>query len=390
MSCYHPNIMTYNPHGIKKDGVLQRNKDGTVRKWIFQGAGYEEQLNEGEIVYRLVNKPNSYCLKDNPDTVTHEGEYEYSLMVPCQQCLGCRIDYSKHWADRIVMEQLVSPKDSCWFITLTYNDEHLINECLTGERFEYVVDGEPHILPGATLSKEHVQLFMKRLRAYYKDHYNHDGIRYFLAGEYGEKSRRPHYHICIFNLPILDLLIYSNNFRGDVLYISPSLEQIWGKGYVVIGELNWETAAYTARYVVKKYKGKESEEFYKSVGNVLPEFTLSSRRPGIAGEYFNREVEQIYRHDCIQLPSTNDRDGMTTVPRYFDKLLERYLEDHPDCDINLDKIKLERRAAAELNTYNRRILSGLFDKEYFKLKEDAFRKSTSLLSRKNFDKYLDI
>lgn len=390
MSCYHPNIMTYVPDGVKKDGILKRNKDGSLQKWIFQGAGFEEALENGDIAYRLVNNPNSFCLKDNVDTVNRDGEYEFSLMVPCQQCLGCRIDYSKHWADRIVMEQLVSPKDTCYFITLTYNDDSLYSECLTGERFEYTVDGSPVILEGASLDKSHVQLFMKRLRSYYEEHFNHQGIRFFLAGEYGDRTRRPHYHLCVFNLPIYDLEVYSNNFRGDTLYNSKTLEQIWGKGYVVIGELNWETAAYTARYVVKKYKGKASEDFYKSVGNVLPEFTLSSRRPGIAAAYFDKEVEQIYRHDCIQLPSTKDRDGHTSVPRYFDKLLERYLEDHPDSDINLEKIKIERRQAAELNTYNRRILSGLFDKEYFKLKEEAFRKSTALLSRKNFDKYLDV
>lgn len=389
MSCYHPNIMTYSPNGVKKDGVLQLNKDGTVRKWIFQGAGFEEEV-DGDIAYRLVNNPNSVCFKDQPDIYNIDGEYQYSLMVPCQQCLGCRIDYSKHWADRIVMEQLISPKDSCWFITLTYDDPHLLTECMTGQSFEYTVSGESCVIQGATLVKEHVQLFMKRLRSYYKDKYNHDGIRFFLAGEYGELTRRPHYHLCVFNLPIFDLEVYANNFRGDVLYNSDTIERIWNKGYVVIGELNWETAAYTARYVVKKFKGKQSEDFYNSVGGVLPEFTLSSRRPGIAAEYFNKEVERIYRHDCIQLPSSKDRDGHTTVPRYFDKLLLNYLDDHPESDINLDKIKAERRANAEAQTYNRRILSGLFDREYFKLKEEAFKRSASLLSRKNFDKYLDI
>lgn len=387
MSCYHPNIMTFVPSGLRQDGSFLYNKDGTKKTWKFQGAGYEEVGEDGEVIYRLKN--GAFVRQDELQNVSVYGEYEYSLMVPCQQCLGCRIDYSKHWADRIVMEQLMSPPNTCFFVTLTYDEENL-QECLTGHSYEYMIEGQPIMLKGATLIKEHFQLFMKRLRAYYEEHYNHQGIRYFIAGEYGSKTRRPHFHVCFFNLPIPDLEFYSNNFQGDVLYNSPTLEKIWGKGYVVIGELNWETAAYTARYVVKKFKGKESEQFYESVGGVLPEFCLSSRRPGIAGAYFDKEVETIYRHDCIQLPSTKKRDGRTTVPRYFDKLLEKYIEANPDTELNLDKIKAQRRAASESSTYNRRILTGLFDKEYFQLKEDSFRKSVSILSRKNFDKYLDL
>lgn len=380
MSCYHPNIMTYNP------GTLRANKDGSINHWKFEGAGFEEVI-DGEIFFRL--KDGTLIRENELSNYTCDGEYQYSLMVPCQQCLGCRIDYSKHWADRIVMEQMISPPNTCFFVTLTYNDEAL-KDCLTGKNFIYTVDGEELTLAGATLVKRDLQLFFKRLRAYYVDHFDHDGIRYYAVGEYGSKTRRPHFHVCFFNLPILDLELYANNFRGDALYNSPTLEKLWGKGYVVIGELNWETAAYTARYCVKKFKGKQADEFYESMGDVLPEFSLSSRRPGIAGAYFDKEVETIYRHDCIQLPSTRDRDGRTTVPRYFDKLLEKYLEDHPDSDLNLAKIKADRRALSETSTYNRRILSGLFDQEYFKLKEESFRKSISMLSRKNVDKSLDL
>lgn len=389
MSCYHPNIMTYVPSGLRQDGTFKYNKDGSKVFWKFQGAGFEDYTPDGELCYRSVKDPNTYFIKDDLNDHVSSGEYTYSIMVPCQQCLGCRIDYSKHWADRIVMEQIMSPKNSCWFVTLTYDDEHLV-ECMTGKAFEWYRDGLPIMLPGASLVKDHVRKFIKDLREYYDYHFHHQGIRYFLSGEYGDLSRRPHFHLCIFNLPITDLEFYANNFRGDVLYNSQILSDIWKRGYVVIGELNWESAAYTARYVVKKFKGKQSEEFYESVGSVSPEFCLSSRRPGLAGSYFDKEVENIYRHDCIQLPSSKDRDGHTTVPRYFDKLLEKYLEAHPESDINLEKIKLERRQAAELNTYNRRILSGLFDKEYFKLKEESFRKSVSILSRKNIDKSLDV
>lgn len=378
MSCFHPNIMSYCPNGFSDHFGKVYNKDGSLRKWQFLEAGYQTIVDE-QLYFQGVKSGVLYPANDFSD-INEDGEYRYSLLVPCQQCAGCRIDYSKKWADRIVMEQLESPPNSCFFVTLTYNDDSL-REHLTGHYYETIVDGEPVDIAAASLCKKDFQDFNKRLRKYFSDHYHHEGIRFFMSGEYGSKFKRPHYHVCYFNLPIQDLQVYSHNFRGDTLYTSPTLDKLWGKGYVVIGELNWECAAYTARYVVKKFKGKESADHYEQMGNVISEFSLSSRRPGIAAGYFDKHMEQIYRQDAIQLPSTQDRDGRTSVPRYFDKLLERYLEQHPDCSINLEKIKSDRRKFAEQSTYNRRILSGLFDKEYFRMKEESFNNSFKTLKR---------
>lgn len=382
MSCFHPNIMTYCPSGIvSSDGTKLRNKDGSLKQWQFQGAGYECQIGD-EVMYSLVNKPNTYVKAYDSESVDYNGEFSYSLLVPCQQCRGCRIDYARHWADRIVMEQLVSPKNSCFFVTLTYDEPHL-TENLTGYWYEYIYEGNTYSLPGATLIKKDLQDFNKRLREYYDREFGHKGIRFYAAGEYGMKTRRPHYHVCYFNLPIQDLQFYKNNFRGDVLYTSPTLEKLWGKGYVVIGELTWECAAYTARYVVKKFKGLQAQEFYDDHGHVLPEFSLASNRPGIGGEYFERHKVDIYKYDRIQLPSSGNRSGDVTVPRYFDKLLERYQLAHPDddCIEKIEKIKAQRRKLSSDREYNRHMLVGLFDQEYFRMIEKSFDKSISLLQR---------
>lgn len=380
MACFHPNVVSYLPDGYMRKGRYVLNNDGSKRQWFFHGAGYEV-MQDGELFYELVKDGSRIPFYDlSAAELNDHGEVGYSLLVPCQQCLGCRIDYSRKWADRIVMEQLESPPNSCFFVTLTYNDE-AIQKNLTGFSSEVIVDGDYVNIQAATLVKKDFQDFNKRLRKFYSDHYDHDGIRFFMSGEYGSKYKRPHYHVCYFNLPIQDLQLYSTNFRGDPLYTSPTLERLWGNGYVVIGELNWECAAYTARYVVKKFKGKDSSEYYQQLGNILPEFCLSSRRPGLAASYFDNHMEQIYRQDSIQLPSTEKRDGHTSVPRYFDKLLVRYLEAHPDCEINLEKIKSDRRKFADQSTYNRRILSGLFDQEYFRLKEESFNNSFKTLKR---------
>lgn len=380
MSCFHPNIAHFNPHGIKdKDqNKYVLTKDGQRKYFSILGAGFLEEI-DGVEYHRRVSDGKLFP-KYSPYNCTSDGELEYTLLVPCQQCSGCRIDYSRKWADRIVMEQLESPPDTCYFVTLTYNDESL-RDNYTGEVLDILSEGQYHTINCATLVKKDFQDFMKRLRKFYSEKLGHEGIRFFMSGEYGSTFKRPHYHVCFFNLPILDLQVYLTNFRGDILYTSPTLERIWGKGFVVIGELNWECAAYTARYVVKKFKGKDSDEFYHNLGDVLPEFSLSSRKPGIAAGYFDKHMEQIYREDAIQLPSSRDRNGRTSVPRYFDKLLEKYLENHPDCEINLEKIKAQRRELADQFTYNRRVLSGLFDREYFKLKEESFKNSFKTLNR---------
>lgn len=382
MSCFHPNIVTHYPKGFKgSDGKLVRNKDGTIREWFFHGAGFEKVLDDGTLVYELEGKNNGAYVPQYQD-VYRDGTVVFSQQVPCQQCHGCRIDYSRHWADRIVMESLLYPEHTNFFVTLTYDDDHLIPN-LTGESIELLVDGQYTTVNAATLILDDVKLFMKRLREYYSRVFDHTGIRVYYCGEYGSRTRRPHYHLCLFNLPIQDLCYYSHNFRGDTLYNSPTLEKLWDKGYVVIGELTWESAAYTARYVVKKFKGKQSDEFYHQMGDVVPEFSHSSNRPGIAAEFFERYKTDIYKYDRIQLPSSDTRNGSVTVPRYFDKLLERYQEENPfDFSIErIEKIKLKRRELADLRSYNERILNGLFDKEYFRLKEESFNKRTSILQR---------
>lgn len=45
------------------------------------------------------------------------------IKLPCGQCLGCRLDYSREWAVRCTHEALLHQENS--FITLTYDDEHL-------------------------------------------------------------------------------------------------------------------------------------------------------------------------------------------------------------------------------------------------------------------------
>ena len=200
--------------------------------------------------------------------------------------------------------------DSSYFCTFTYDDEHV-------PRTFYPDPETGEALPALTLKKRDFQLLMKRIRKRFEA----DKIRFFMAGEYGSETFRPHYHAIIFGLHLDDLIPYKTVREGGEYYTyynSPSLQECWPYGYVVVGEVTWESCAYTARYVMKKMKGKEAEFYDKH--NIQPEFTLMSRRPGIARQYYD-ENPNLYDFDKINI-STPKGGRSFRPPRYFDKLYD--------------------------------------------------------------------
>lgn len=103
------------------------------------------------------------------------------IEIPCGSCLECRLEYSRNWANRCVLE--ASMHDENCFITLTYDDLNL--PLIDGTNPE---TGE--VTKFKTLVKKDLQLFMKRLRSRL-DEKGGIKIRYFAAGEYGDASYRP-------------------------------------------------------------------------------------------------------------------------------------------------------------------------------------------------------
>ena len=291
------------------------------------------------------------------------GELVEPLQVPCGKCIGCRLDYSRTWADRCVLESLEYDKKLCWFVTLTYDNDHLI----TSER-SLLTDKNT-----LTLYPRDVTLFLKRLRDAWDYRYNWQGIRYYLCGEYGSTTARPHYHLLLFNCPIPDLKYSAKNTRGDIHYNSDELTELWGNGFICIGELTWETAAYTARYVLKKFKGEtkdETEAYYKNAG-LVPEFTRCSRRPGIARGYYEAHKDEIYKNDEIILP----KGKVTKPPKYFDNLMK-------DDDMKvISMIKYARRNVAELQHSQKLSATDLDEDAYFQLLERNKKNSIKALTR---------
>lgn len=226
--------------------------------------------------------------------------------VPCGKCIGCRLDYSRQWATRCMLEA-EQWKDN-QFIALTYDPEHLpVTPGVTD-------DGE--ITMVGTLVPEDLQKFFKRLRIEYKRKFNWDNIRFYACGEYGDEHQRPHYHAIIFNLPVPDKEFWFTNKSHQKVYRSAMLEKIWGKGIVSVGDVTWESAAYVARYIMKKQKGPDAKEYYKQRGKV-PEFVRMSRRPGLALNYYEDNKGKIY--ECDEIYVKNKKGVIKLKPsKYYD------------------------------------------------------------------------
>lgn len=342
MSCYHPlkgfpigktvnGKVDYHITSFNTDHIELRNG-----KWCDSGV-------------HQIHKSASKFVRD-------------SINIPCGSCIGCRLDYSRQWADRCLLE--LQYHEHSYFITLTYDDLNVPVSNFTDKE-----TGE--IGASYTLVKKDFQDFIKRLRKNYKYDNN---IRYFMCGEYGDTTRRPHYHCIIFGLKLDDLVLLKQSGLGFNYYTSDFISKCWQhKGFILVTEVSWETCAYTARYVTKKLKGKASV-VYDNL-NIVPEFTLMSRKPGIGKEYYEDNKEKLYKYDYVSVGSENGSRRIRPS-RYFDKLFDI---DNP---LELEKIKVKRTNIADTSANLKLNETDLDYENYLKVEENAKERSLKALSRK--------
>lgn len=268
-------------------------------------------------------------------------DIKHSQSVPCGQCVGCRLDRSRAWAIRCMHEAKLY-SSNC-FITLTYAPEHLP--------------------ANGSLVYDHFQKFMKRLRFKYIgiDSIVDDNgctqypIRFYMAGEYGGQKGRPHYHACLFNFDFKDKYPWMKSPSGEMLYRSAELEELWPFGFSSIGEVNFKSAAYVARYIMKKVTGDAAHSHYETVDEygvvdrLVPEFNKMSLKPGIGARFFQKYASDILPRDYVIL---NERK--VKVPRYYDNLFTKmtgfYSEDYGKfLSVAMDEVKFAREQLAMLN-----------------------------------------
>lgn len=196
------------------------------------------------------------------------------------------------------------------FITLTYRDPHECNS-------EELANGY-HIPDDWSLNKKHFQKFMRRLRKHFPQK-----IRFFHCGEYGDITKRPHYHACLFNVRFDDVQLFKSD-QGIHTYSSPTLEKLWPYGFATIGELNYETAAYTARYCLKKINGHNAADHYMRCDEygvaywLQPEYVTMSLKPGIGATWYEKFKTDVFPADATPIPG---KGVVQKVPRYYETIL---------------------------------------------------------------------
>lgn len=230
------------------------------------------------------------------------------------------------------------------FLTLTYDDANLPDH--------------------GNLVYRDFQLFFKRLRK--------AGVkaRFFMCGEYGEEEKRPHYHAIIFGFDPVDKVYYRKTGAGEIIYTSASLDAMWRKGTVFVGAVTFESAAYVARYCLKKVTGEAADNHYKQVDLVtgeiiqmVPEFAHMSLKPGIGRPWLDKYSADVYPHDYVII-----RGQKVRPPKYYDTVFEKGNID------DFDWIRVQREMDAETH---------MADNSWARLavKEEVKRASISMLRR---------
>ena len=307
------------------------------------------------------------------------GHYKYE-QINCGNCIGCRIDYSREWANRGYLESL-SYKNN-YFVTLTYDDEHkpCEEELTTSEGITYTdMDG---IEWNGILVPKDLQLFMKRLRSNMTRKYGQKTpIRFMACGEYGSKTKSPHYHLILYNLQLPADSFYNPrvNWENNIYYQNHIIEEAWTEGISNIAEACWETIAYTARYITKKINGEASEDYYAMQGQIK-EFFRVSNRPGIGKQYYEENKDKIYKNDQIMIRN-NKGVHYIKPPNYYDMLFKK---ENP---AEFEKIQKKRKKENidQLKIKGQQTSLTLW--EQLQVEEETKKQKTSALKR-NFEREL--
>lgn len=214
----------------------------------------------------------------------------------CGQCMPCRFNRRRTWMHRILLEGTDHAEKS--FVTLTYSDDP------------------------TTLDPNHTTLWLKKIRK----RVSPQRLRYFLVGEYGDKSQRPHYHVALFGWPPCQLQFGSSAPRGDCkCYPCTVVRETWGHGHVMLGTLEPQSAQYIAGYVTKKM----TQTGDPRLGNRHPEFARMSLWPGIGANAMFDVASALMRYslDGRKIPDTLTHANGRALPlgRYLRKKLSQFI-----------------------------------------------------------------
>lgn len=239
---------------------------------------------------QLVNASGKRSLQFKPD-----GAFGDVFRIACGYCPSCRLDKATAVGARADLElqtALSRGFEGAIFLTLTYSDEHLP--------------------PLGSLRKVDVQLFMKRLRQHLARNFAGKRVRFLLAGEYGEKLSRPHYHAIIIGHDFTEDRRQWSRPGESWLYRSESLEKLWPYGTALFGDAGPGSGQYVAQYSVKKVFGREAASWYQGRE---PEFMRCSQ--GLGLHAFELDLESNLSMDGV----VTSNGHIVPIPRGFERFI---------------------------------------------------------------------
>lgn len=212
------------------------------------------------------------------------------ITVDCGKCLNCLSNKAKEYGMR--MQQEADRYKSWYFFTLTYND--------------LTVPWKNNKL---SLRKDDITKMIKRIN---KDVKKRMGEwRYFVAGEYGERTKRPHYHMVAFStVPILETV------RSNWNYGQVDRQIAW----------SYKAISYTVGYANKKI----GMDWDKRVEKPFNKFSKGIGREWIHEAIAKQKINE--EHYFIETQNYINR-----IPAYYKKILKehitgvkiKYLKKHP-------------------------------------------------------------
>lgn len=361
MPCFHPR------KGFQI-GITENGKPKfTIQPWT---VNYVEKTSEGWKGFDCPAPSPRVFVGDEFSS----GMVTRFLPIPCGNCLGCRLDYAKTWSARLQHEFQMHDPEECWFLTLTYNNEALMETFVDPkqqiDRLRIGADSLGEAVYYSNLDARDMTLFWKRVRKNWPDCH----IMYYQAGEYGEERGRCHFHAIAFGLPLdkTKLVYNGTNDLGDITWRSTELEKLWHStldpsfnlGNVIVGKVTAQSCAYVARYTLKKAKEMWEHDF----SNRVRPFVRMSTKPAIGLSYIQAHPE-IFDVSQFYIP-TRDGSFMCSHPRYY---LKKLADVDPE---RCEQLKADRAFAGKLSYENmlkneKPYLEQLLDKEMTILQKTA-------------------
>lgn len=217
------------------------------------------------------------------------------VQIPCNNCLGCKLDRLAYWSARCNSEFI---KSKSAFVTFTYDDYHL----------DYM--DSSCMFP--TLNRDHLHKYIDNLRHQVKGLTMPRGCRsdfaFFACGEYGDQFKRPHYHVLFFGL--------------DYQYHKKLLESTWRNGMIKSLPVTNGGVRYVVDYMTKTISGDLAVETYDKKGLERP-FYMCSR--GLGSDFFFAHKDEISRTGCVKIGSRVVPVPLYYINKYFDMSSSSYI-----------------------------------------------------------------